>query len=168
VLSYVQFPAMSIAIAASIFASQAIGARQMDQVEAITRTGLMMNAIVTGGIVLIAYLFSENLVRLFITSEAVVELTETLLHIVLWSTVLFGFASVFSAVMRASGDVWIPMALSLGAIVCVEVPAALILSQVLGINGIWIAYTLSFSTMLLLQAAYYLLVWRSKEIRALV
>ena len=168
VMSYVQFPAMSVMIASAIFAAQAIGARRMDEVEHVTRTGLSMNVAITGGLVVIAYLFSENLVRLFITSETVVETTETLLHIVLWSVVMSGFAGVFSAVMRASGDVWVPMALSLGAILCVEVPAALLLSQALGLNGIWIAYCLSFCTLLALQASYYWLFWRKKEIRALV
>lgn len=168
VLSYVQFPAMSLTIAASIFAAQAIGARRMDEVEHVTRTGLIMNVFITGGLITIAYLFSENLVRLFITSEEVVHMTETLLHIVLWSVIAFGFGGVFSAVMRASGDVWIPMALSLVGIIFVEVPAALILSQMIGLEGIWIAYCLSFCAMLTLQAAYYFLFWRKKEIRALI
>lgn len=168
VMSYVQFPAMSMSIAASIFAAQAIGARRMDEVEHVTRTGLLMNLLITGGFVLIAYLFSEHLVRLFITSEAVVETTETLLHIVLWSIVMFGFGNVFSAVMRASGDVWVPMLLSLVAIIVVELPAAVILAGVLGLHGIWIAYCLNFCALLALQAGYYWLVWRKKEIRALV
>jgi Na+-driven multidrug efflux pump len=169
VLSYVQFPAMSIAIASSIFAAQAIGARRMDEVEHVTRAGLMMNVFVTGSIIVLAYLFSEHIVRLFITSPEVVEMTETLLHIVLWAVVLFGFSSVISAVMRASGDVWIPMALSLAAIIFVEVPAALYLSTTsLGLTGIWFAYTLSFATSLLLQAGYYWFFWRKKEIKTLI
>lgn len=168
VLSYVQFPAMSIGIAAAIFAAQAIGGRQMSEVEHITRTGLIMNAAITGSFVLIAYLFSENLVRLFITSPEVIELTQTLLHIVLWSVVMFGLGSVFSAVMRASGDVLIPMLLSLFAIIGVEVPSAIILSRTIGLSGVWIAYCLSFFTLLMLQAGYYWLFWRKKEIRALI
>jgi putative MATE family efflux protein len=168
VVSYVQFPSISVSIASAIFAAQAIGARRMNEVEHVTRTGLMMNLFITGGLVLIAYLFSEHLVRLFITSEEVVLVTETLLQIVLWAIVINGFAGVLSAVMRASGDVWIPMALTLVAIVCIEVPAALILSRMIGLNGIWIGYCLSFCTVLVLQAAYYLLVWRKKEITALV
>jgi putative MATE family efflux protein len=168
VMSYVQFPAMSMMIASAIFAAQAIGARRMGEVEHVTRTGLLLNLIITGGFVLIAYLFSESLVRLFITSEEVVHTTETLLHIVLWAVVMSGWAGVFSAVMRASGDVWVPMALSLAAILLVELPAALLLSQAIGLNGIWIAYCLSFCTMLVLQASYYFLFWRKKEIRALV
>lgn len=168
VMSYVQFPAMSLMIASSIFAAQAIGARRMDEVEHVTRTGLFMNLVITGGLVLLAYLFSEHIVRLFITSEEVVEMTETLLHIVLWAVVMSGFGGVFSAVMRASGDVWIPMALSLTAIIAVEIPSALLLSRFIGLHGIWIAYCLSFCSLLALQAGYYLLFWRRKEIRALV
>jgi Na+-driven multidrug efflux pump len=168
VLSFVQFPAMSIGIAASIFAAQAIGARQMHEVEHVTRTALVMNTVLTGALVLVAYLFSEHLVRLFITDPHVIEMTETLLHIVLWSCIIFGYGSIFSAVMRASGDVWIPMALSMAAIILVEVPGALLLSQVYGLNGVWVAFSLSFCALLILQAIYYFGFWRKKEITALV
>jgi len=169
VLSYIQFPAMSIMIAASIFGSQAIGAGQNDQLRRIVRTALMMNFFITGGLVLIAYVFSQHLVALFITSPEVMEITETLLHIVLWSTVLFGFAGVFSGMMRASGDVLIPMLLSLGTILIVETPLALYLSTTsLGLNGIWWAYATSFSTMLVLQASYYWFFWRHKPIKKLI
>lgn len=168
VLSYIQFPAMSISIAASIFAAQSIGARRFDEVERVTRTALLMNMIITGTLVAIAYIGSEYLVRAFITDESVVQVAERLLHIVLWSCIVFGWATTFSAVMRASGDVWIPMALSLAAIICVEIPAALYLSTVFGLDGVWIGYCMSFSAQLVFQGAYYLGFWRKKEIRALV
>ena len=168
VLSYIQFPAMSISIAASIFAAQAIGARRFEDVEKVTRTGLIMNTVVTGLLVVVAYLFSEHLVRLFITDPEVIELTESLLHIVLWSCVVYGYGTVFSAVMRASGVVLLPMLLSIAAIVAVEIPAALILSQTMGLPGVWVGYTLSFCSLLVLQAVYYFGFWRKKEIKALV
>jgi putative MATE family efflux protein len=169
VMSYVQFPAMSIGIAASIFGAQAIGAGQQDQLGRITRTAMLMNLIITGALVLIAYIFSEQVVRLFITDPQVVVLTETLLHIVLWSVVMFGFAVILSGVMRSSGDVLFPMLISLGTIVLVETPLALYLSSTpLGLNGIWTAYATSFCTMFVLQGIYYLLVWRRKPIKKLV
>ena len=169
VLSYVQFPAMSIAIAASIFGAQAIGAGQADQLRAITRTGLVMNLVITGTLVLIAYLFSQHLVALFITDPSVIELTEGLLHIVLWSVVLFGLSAVFSGIMRASGTVFAPMLLSLGCILLVELPGAIWLSSTsLGLHGIWWAYAASFSAMLVLQASWYQFVWRKKTIKALI
>jgi len=169
VLSYVQFPAMSIMIATSIFGAQAIGAGQTDQLRRITRTGLVMNFFITGGLVLIAYLFSESLVRLFITSPEVIVITETLLHIVLWSIVMFGFSGVLSGMMRASGDVLIPMLISLGTILLVETPLALYLSTTsLGLNGIWTAYATSFCTMLVGQAIYYWFFWKNKPIKKLI
>lgn len=169
VMSYVQFPAMSIGIAASIFGAQAIGAGQQDQLGRITRTALVMNLVITGGLILIAYTFSEALVRLFITDPAVIRVTETLLHIVLWSVVMFGFSVILSGVMRSSGDVLIPMLISLGTILLVETPLAIYLSTTpLGLNGIWTAYATSFCTMFVLQAIYYWFFWRKKPIKKLV
>ena len=169
VMSYVQFPAMSIGIAASIFAAQAIGARKSEQLGAITRTALMLNLIITGGLIVLAYLFSQHVVALFITDPAVIELTETLLHVVLWSLLCFGWSVVFSGIMRASGTVYAPMVLSLACILLIELPGAILLSRTsLGLTGIWIAYAASFTSMMVLQAAWYQFVWKKKEIVALV
>lgn len=169
VMSYVQFPAMSIGIAASIFGAQAIGAGQSHQLGAITRTALGMNLVITGGLIVLAYLFSQHLVALFITDPEVIELTETLLHVVLWSILFFGWSVVFSGIMRASGTVYAPMVLSLAAILLIELPGAIWLSQTsLGLTGIWIAYAASFTAMLVMQAAWYRFVWMKKDIVALV
>jgi len=128
-----------------------------------------MNLIITGTLILIAYIFSQALVQLFITDPKVVVVTETLLHIVLWSVVMFGFSVILSGIMRSSGDVLIPMLISLGTIVLVETPLALYLSTTpLGLNGIWTAYATSFCTMFALQAIYYWFFWRRKPIKKLV
>jgi Na+-driven multidrug efflux pump len=128
----------------------------------------VMNLCLTGGLVLVAYLFSEHLVALFITDPKVIAVTQTLLHIVLWSVVLFGAASVFAGVMRSSGTVLVPMIISLGAILGVELPGAILLSRQLGLQGIWIAYAASFSTMLVAQGLYYQFGWKRKTIKALI
>jgi putative MATE family efflux protein len=168
ILSYVQFPVLSIAISASILGAQAIGAGHGDRLGAIARTGLQMNLVLTGGLILLAYLFSRTIIGFFITSEPVIELAQTLLHITLWSSIVMGFSSVLSGVMRASGTVLVPTAISIFAIAFVEVPVAYLLSRKIGINGIWIAYPVAFVTMLALQASFYRLVWRHKPVHRLV
>ncbi len=168
VMAYVQFPAMSIAIAVSVLGAQAIGAGQLERLGAITRMGLILNVVLTGGLVLIAYALSRTIIGLFITSTVVVELAQQLLHIVLWSGIAFGMAGVFSGMMRASGTVVAPTALSILAIVAVEVPVAWGLSAWIGVTGVWMAYPAAFTAMLLMQAAYYHLVWRRKAIRRIV
>lgn len=85
VLNYIQFPAMSISIAASIFAAQAIGAGKSDLLAKVTRTALGMNILFTGTLITLAYLFSKYLMALFITDHSVVVLGQQLLFIVLWS-----------------------------------------------------------------------------------
>ena len=110
IVAYVQFPAISIAITASILGAQAIGAGRSERLGDIARTGLLMNLVLTGALVTVAYLFSRAVIGFFITSAPVLELAQNLLHIMLWSSVVFGMASVLSGVMRASGAVLAPTA----------------------------------------------------------
>lgn len=168
VVNYVQFPAMSIAITASILGAQAIGAGRADRLGAITKTGLMLNAAITGCLVVVGYLFSRPFVGLFITSEPVVEIAQGLLHIMLWSIVVFGFSAIVGGVMRASGTVLVPTSISILCIVAIEVPSAYALSRPFGLDGVWMAYPITFVAMLAMQSAYYRLVWRKKKIERLV
>ncbi|MET0280794.1 MAG: MATE family efflux transporter [Steroidobacteraceae bacterium] len=168
VLGYVQFPAMSIAIAASILGAQAIGAGHSERLGAITRAGLMLNFVITGGLLVVCYLFARPLIGLFTQSPEATAIALRLLHIVLWGSLLFGAAAVVSGVMRSSGTVLVPTLLSISAILLVEVPVAWFLSARIGIDGVWWAWPITFITMLLLQAGYYRLVWRRQRIQRLV
>ncbi|TWT11878.1 MATE family efflux transporter [Reyranella sp. CPCC 100927] len=168
VLAYVQFPAMSVAITVSILGAQAIGAGRIERLWPITRTGLLINLVFTGGLIAIAYLLSRTILGFFFTDPAVIELAQQLLHIVLWSIIPFGMGGVLAGMMRASGTVLAPTAISIITIIGVEVPVAWILSDRIGVEGVWIAYPATFVTMLLLQAAYYTFVWRRKAIQRIV
>lgn len=168
VMNYVQFPAMSIAIAASIFAAQAIGAGKQAALNCVKKTALQMTLLFTGTLTILTYLFSERLMALFITDPAVIQLGQELLHIVLWSVLLFGAGSVFSGIMRASGTVFIPMLITIGSILLIELPFAILFSQWYGLKGIWVAYALAFSCMCLMQWMYYQLVWRKKTVQRLI
>jgi putative MATE family efflux protein len=168
VLGYVQFPAMSIAIAASILGAQAIGAGHTEKLGSVTRAGIMINFAVTGTLLLLCYLFARSIIGLFTKDVMTTEIAMNLLHIVLWSTLVFGAAAVTSGVMRSSGTVMVPTLLSISAIVLVEVPSAYFLSQRYGTNGVWAAYPLTFMAMLLFQATFYRLYWRKQKIVKLV
>ncbi|ANA36222.1 multidrug transporter MatE [Ralstonia mannitolilytica] len=165
IISYVQFPAMSIAITASILGAQAIGSGNTERLDAITRTGLWLNVAITGLMVVMALLFSRAVIGWFTTNTEVMDLAQSLLHISLWSSVIFGMASVFSGVMRASGTVMAPTAISILAIVAVEVPVAWALSRHIGTDGIWAAYPAAFIAMFVMQGAYYGFVWRRRAQR---
>lgn len=167
VMGYTQFTAISISIAVSILGAQAIGGGDRARLDGIVRTGLAFNLVLTGGLVALIYLAPRAVLGLFITDGAVLELAKGLLYIALWSSVPFGFATVFSGAMRAAGVALTPMLLSIFAIVAIELPSAVILSRTIGLEGVWAAYPIVFCAMLVLQMGYYLLVWRRAAIRRL-
>jgi Na+-driven multidrug efflux pump len=167
IVNYVQFPAISIAIAASILGAQAIGAGREHMLGHIAKTGIALNLVLTGSLVVLGLIFSRSIIGLFITDPAVVDMAKTLLDIMLWSSVIMGMSMVLSGLMRASGEVVIPTAITMFCILCIEIPTAWALSNIYGIKGIWAAYPITFLAMLALQTTYYRMVWRKKPIKRL-
>jgi Na+-driven multidrug efflux pump len=119
-------------------------------------------------LLLLGYVFARHVISAFTHSPEATGIAVRMLYIVLWSTLLFGCAAVVSGVMRSSGTVMIPTLLSISAILLVEVPVAWVMSQRIGIDGVWMAYPAAFLAMLLLQITYYRLVWRKRRIKRLI
>ena len=168
IMGYAQFTAISISITVSILGAQAIGGGHGGRLDAIVRTGLVLNLVLTGGLVALICLFPKAALGVFITDTAVLERARELLMIALWSSVPFGMATVFSGAMRAGGVALAPMLLSIFAIVAIEIPSAVILSRTIGLEGVWAAYPIVFCAMFVLQLGYYTLVWRRRPLQRLV
>ncbi|MCU5555248.1 MATE family efflux transporter [Bacillus cereus] len=170
VASYVQMPAVSLGITVSIFAAQSIGANQFDRLQKVVKAGIIMNYVIGGVLISLIYLFSRDILSLFLTSQTTIEIAHSLVMITLWSYLVFGHAQIISATMRASGTVLWPTVIGVVSIWLVEVPVAYYLSYhtSLGIEGIWIGYPAAFIVSLILQYAYYKLSWQKKRITRLV
>jgi putative MATE family efflux protein len=168
IVSYVQFPAISIGIAASIFGAQSIGARRFDRLRKIARAGVSLNWIIGAVLIGLVYAFNDDILRLFITDAGVIATAHELLTITLWSYVLFGTSSVLSGLMRSSGTVLWPTLLSIISIWGVEVPFAYALAPKLGLRGVWIAYPVAFACSLALQTIYYYAFWRRQKLTVLL
>ncbi len=169
VVSYVQFPAITIGIAASIFGAQAIGGKRLDRLAKIVRAAVTLNYIIGGILITIVYVLGEPILSLFLVDPATLHMANELLKITLWSYLIFGNTSVLSGVMRSSGTVLWPTALSIIAIWGVEVPVALLLSRgPLGLVGVWYAYPIAFICSLAFQSAYYFFFWKRRKITSLL
>ena len=168
VTSYVQFPAMSIAIASSVFAAQAIGAGHGEQAHEVTRVGLKLNLMLTGGLAIVVAVLSPLAMRIFTRDAGVVALGAQLLHISVWGALLLGVGSVFSAVMRAAGTIRAPMLISLGCLAFLQFPVGWAINRAIGLPGLWITYLVTYGCGAALQAVYYFGVWRKKPIRRMV
>ena len=168
VVGYVQFPAISIGISASIFSAQCIGARREDKLGSVIRSAVGLNYVIGGIIILCCYLFAWNILGWFITDVRTLHIAHELLMITLWSYLLFGNSAVLSGVMRGSGTVFWPTVNSIFAIWGVEVPAAYILMHYLGLKGVWLGYPIAYCVVLTLQFCYYEFVWKGKTHERLV
>ena len=168
IVNYVQFPALSIAITASILGAQAIGAGRLERMGEILRTGLLINVCLTGGLVLLGYLLSHWLLGLFLTDDSTRAMAEHLLHIMLWSLLVFGFQAIVGGIMRASGTVLVPVAVSIVCVVGVQLPVAYLLDTRFGLPGVWMAFPVAYLGMLMLQTLYYKMVWQHQKIERLV
>ena len=134
----------------------------------ILRTGLMINVCLTGGLVVLGYLLSHWLLASFLTEEATRTMAQHLLHIMLWSLLVFGFQAIIGGIMRASGSVLVPMAISIVCVLGVQLPVAYVLDGHFGLQGVWMAFPVAYLGMLLLQTLYYKLVWQHQKIERLV
>ncbi len=168
VVSYVQFPAMSIGITASIFGAQCIGARREDMLGSVVRTAVGLNYAIGGVLIALCYAFAWQIIGWFIVDPHTLTIAHALLMITLWSYLLFGNSAVMSGVMRSSGAVLWPTINGIVAIWGVEVPVAYALMHVYGLNGVWMGYPAAFVVVVLMQYAYYTFFWKKRTHERLV
>ncbi|HEY4439027.1 MAG TPA: MATE family efflux transporter [Candidatus Elarobacter sp.] len=168
IASYVQFPAISIGITASIFGAQSIGAQRFDRLRKVARAGIGLNWAITGALIVIVYVFNDRVLGWFITDAAVLRTAHDLLTITLWSYAIFGTTAVLSGLMRSSGAVLWPTLLGIVSIWGVEVPVAYALAPHYGLTGVWIAYPVAFIANLLMQTVYYHGFWKRSRMQALI
>ncbi len=168
IVSYVQFPAISIGIASSIFGAQSIGAKRFDRLRRIARAGISLNWVICGALIGLVYVFNDAILTLFVTDAKVIATAHDLLAITLWSYAVFGTTSVLSGLMRSSGTVVWPTLLSIIAIWAIEVPVAYALAPKYGLRGVWVAYPVAFCCGLIFQTIYYYGFWRRKKLTALL
>jgi putative MATE family efflux protein len=162
VVGYVQFPAISIGIAASIFGAQCIGARREDKLGSVIRSAVGLNYVVGGVLIGACYLFAWFILGWFITDRHTLDIAHQLLMITLWGYLLFGNSAVLSGLMRGSGSVLWPTLNGIFAIWGVEVPVAWFLMHRIGLDGVWLGYPIAYCVALALQFSYYEFVWKRK------
>ncbi len=168
IVNYVQFPAISIGIAASIFGAQCIGARREDKLGSVIRSAVALNYAVGGILVTLCYLLATQLLQLFITDPPTVQIAHELLMITLWSYLIFGNSAIISGVMRSSGTVLVPTINGLVGIWLIEVPVAYLCMKHFGLPGVWVGYPAYYCFMLCAQFTYYELFWKKKTHERLV
>lgn len=167
---YAQMPAMSIAIATSVFVAQALGASSTEMIQKIRQISVRLNYILGGIIIGIMYLFAQPILGLFIDHAETLSIAKDYLFITFWSYIIFGHMQTVTATMRATGVVLWPTIFLVLAIWACEVPVAYFLSHhtSLGLNGVWAAYAITFCVNFIAQYTYFQTKWKKKTLQVML
>ncbi len=169
IVNYVQFPALSIAITASILGAQAIGAGRLERIGPILRTGLLINTCLTGGLILLGYLLSPLVARPVHhrRRRAGQGRAPAAHHAVEHPRVrLPGRDRRDHACQRRGADAGGDLDLLCARAWSCRWPTCSMRDY--GLEGVWMAFPVTYLAMLALQTAYYRMVWRHKPITRLV
>ncbi|SDK09358.1 MATE family efflux transporter [Stenotrophomonas pavanii] len=150
-MSWVQLPAMSLGITATILAAHAVGAGRTARLPAIARAGVLLGLATLGMVVVLVVVLAPGLTGLILAATEVRELAASQLRTVVWGVLAMGVSAVLVGVMRGSGTVWRPALLGMTAVVLVELPLAMWLQARHGLAGLWWAWPLGLAAMLVMQ-----------------
>jgi putative MATE family efflux protein len=154
--SYVQMPALAIGGAVTSMAAQNIGAGKWDRVSRITWIGVAFNVALTGFLVGVIHLFNREALSLFLPLEGrSIELGMHINNLTLWSFIIFGIFTVVAGVVRSSGAVMVPLAVTFIALLIVRIPLASYFSSRYGFDIIWWSFPISFAVAASLNVLYY-------------
>jgi putative MATE family efflux protein len=165
VVGYLLAPIQAVGLAATVFAAQAVGARQADRLGAVTRIATVLNVLIGALAIGALSLFSQVVLSWFVVDPVTLSIARHALQITLWSYLLVGIGNVLVGVMRSTGTVVWPAGIAIAAIWLVQVPTAYLLSRSIGLDGVWIGYPAGFIAALTAQMLYYGLVWRHRPDR---
>ena len=154
--SYIQMPAMALGAAASAMAAQNIGAGKWERVEAVTRSGILANLLLTGALVALLYAVDRQALALFLgTDSAAIPIAAHLNIIVSWGFILFGVTMVVFGTVRSTGAVVPPLIILVVSLVGVRIGFATLMQPGWGADAVWWSYPISSATSTTLALLYH-------------
>lgn len=158
-------PSMNFAMALTSFTGQNIGAGRIDRVKKGLKKTLLFSSISCIGITAIIVLFGKNILHLFTPDVVVVDFGEEYLVIVSMFYLLFSTMFIINGMLRGAGAVIFPMLSTLIALWGIRVPAAILLSDAIGPQGIWWSIPIGWAVGMSMSIVYYYRgKWRGKSV----
>lgn len=154
--TYVQMPALAVGAAVSSMAAQNVGAGKWDRVAGITGAGIGINLVLTTTLVIALYLFERPVLGLFLgTDGTAIDLAIRINRFVVWSFILFGITIVLFGTVRSTGAVLPPLLILAASLLVVRTLFAYSLRGTLGLDALWISFSVGSVVSVLLASLYY-------------
>lgn len=129
---FAMMPNFTFGMAMTTFVGQNVGARRMDRVKEGVRVGLRAGLAIAVVLVAAILLFGEGLMRMFTSTEEVVQLGVHMMRILAVGYIAMAVTQSLSGVMRGAGDTMTPMWVSIITTVVIRTPIAYTLAYFTG------------------------------------
>jgi MATE family, multidrug efflux pump len=143
VLQFVVIPAMGFSMATSTLVGQNIGAGNIKRAEAVARLAALITFGTLSAVGLLALAFANHIAAFFVPHDkGVIHEAAVFIRTVSWSFGFIGVQFALMGVLRASGNMFAAMVISLVSQWMLTFPLAFVLSHRahLGAHGIWWAF----------------------------
>ncbi len=121
---FAMMPAFSFGSAMTTYSGQNIGAKRMDRVSQGAKEGTLVAVAVSAFITLLILLSGRHLMAIFTDTDALVELSFSMMKILAVGYIAMEVTQCLSGVMRGAGDTMTPMWISIVTTVLIRVPLA--------------------------------------------
>ena len=118
--SFIMLPLQSMAMAATTFVSQNIGAGKAKRAEEGTRTVIIMGVVTTGVIALFLYIFARPAIRMFSAEQAVIDYGALFIHTNVFFLMFNCVNHTLASSLRGRGDSTGPMIIMLSTFVALR------------------------------------------------
>ena len=146
VLQFVVIPAMGFSMATSTLVGQNIGAGNIPRAEAVARLAALITFSALSCVGVLSLLFAEKIAAFFVPhDQAVIHEAGVFIRTVSWSFGFIGVQFALMGVLRASGNMFAAMVISLISQWVLAFPLAFVLSHRahLGAHGLWWAFPIT-------------------------
>ena len=151
----VWMPLFGLMMASSTLVGHNLGAGKPEKAE---KTALKSGYIGAGVMVVITVVFlvfAREVVSFFNTTEEVVQAGESAFRIVYPFLVFMGFHIPVSSAFYGSGDTKPPMAVTVVQMFAFQIPRMVLMSRIMGINGVFLAYGLAMLVGMVIMVAWF-------------
>lgn len=161
---FILLPMSSVAMAATTFVSQNIGAGRYERVDRGTRTSILLTVSVTGIIAALLYIFAEPVNHLFTNDESVIEFAVLFIRTNVFFLLFNCVNHVLAGALRGRGDARGPMIIMLACFVGVRQIYLFTITHFVANTPaiVGFGYPVGWMSCCVTEVAYWFLRWRKK------
>ena len=165
---FIMLPMSSMAMAATTFVSQNIGAKKMDRANKGTVTAILMSVGVTALIALVLVIWAEPSVRLFTQDESVIEFGVLFLQANTFFLLFNCVNHVLAGALRGRGDSRGPMIIMLLSFVAIRQVYLFVVTRFVANTPFLVGfgYPVGWVTCCVIEVSYFLIKWRPGQLQA--